>query len=431
MSRLKKLQDLEEQIRQCVKCGACQAHCPVFAEHKRESTVARGKVALAHALLDQEMPLDERFVADMSKCLLCGSCFDKCPNLVPTDEIVMAARRQIAERQGLTSFGKAVGTVLKNPALMKWGAKGAKTFSRVLFKKVPEGSGLRLRFPAPFVTRDRLIPPVADRPFRDRQPAFIPGDQGQPTAAFFTGCMINYMYPQIGEALLKILRFLGVPVLIPADQGCCGLPALSAGDEATVEELAGRNLEAFGRQPADVILTACASCNVGMGKHFGGLGEEQAALAAKVTDILVFLVRQGLPQRLAALPRKAQRRRVTYHDPCHLRTQGITREPRELLRALPGVEFVEMEGADRCCGLGGTFSVYHYETSKQIGARKAPGIEKSGAELVASACPGCMMQLQDTIHHAGLPQQVIHVLELIARDLPEGKIPSAFSSPAI
>ncbi len=419
MSKHKKLEEFEEQIHQCVKCGACQAHCAVFAAHKRESTVARGKVALAQALLDKEMPLDERFVADMSKCLLCGSCHDKCPNLVPTDEIVMAARREIAERQGMTSFGKVVGTVLKNPALMKWGVKGAKTFSKLLFKKAPDGSGLRLRFPAPFISGDRLIPPVAPRLFRESHPEFIPGDAGQPTVDFFTGCMINHMYADIGEALLKILRFLRVNVRIPAGQGCCGLPALSAGDGATVEELAERNLAAFSRQPADAIVTACASCNVGMGKHFGGLGEEQAEIASKVTDILVFLVRQGLPEKLAALPKKEQRRRVTYHDPCHLRTQGITKEPRLLLRALPGVEFVEMEGADRCCGLGGTFSVYHYDTSKQIGARKANGIEKSDAELVASACPGCMMQLQDTIHHAGLPQKVIHVLQLIADDLPE------------
>lgn len=418
MTKHKNLKDFEEQIRQCVKCGACQAHCPVFAEHKRESVVARGKIALAHALLDQEMPLDERFVQDMSKCLLCGSCFDKCPNLVPTDEIVMAARREIAERKGMTVFGKAVSVALKNPKMMRWGAKGASAFSKVLFKKVPGESGLRLRFPAPFVAPDRTIPPVAAKPFRDRHPAFIPGEEGKPTVSFFTGCMINFMYPEIGEALLKVLRFMGVGVHIPAGQGCCGLPALSSGDAKTVDELAARNLEAFSTKEPDTVVTACASCNIGMGKHFGGMGKKEGEIAERVTDILVFLVREGLPQKLAALPEKEERVRVTYHDPCHLRTQGITKEPRALLRALPGVEFVEMEGADRCCGLGGTFSVYHYETSKKIGARKSIGIETSGADLVASACPGCMMQLQDTIAHAKLPQKVIHVLELIARELP-------------
>jgi glycolate oxidase iron-sulfur subunit len=418
MSNHKKLKDYEAQIHQCVKCGACQAHCAVFAEHKRESAVARGKVALAHALLDQELPLDERFVADMSKCLLCGSCHDKCPNLVPTDEIVMAARQEIARRQGLSSLGKGLTTVLKHPRLMRWGAKGASAFGRLLFRKVPDGSGLRLRFPAPFVEQDRVIPPVAPHPFRERHPEYLPGAPEQPTVAFFTGCMINYMYPQIGEALLKILRFMEIGVRIPKEQGCCGLPALAAGDGATVTELAGRNAQAFGRQPQEKIITACASCFGGMGKHFAAHSEQAAQLAATVTDMLVFLVQNGLAEKLAALPKKSERLRVAYHDPCHLRTAGITKEPRTLLRALPGIDYVEMEGADRCCGLGGTFSVYHWETSKKIGARKTPGLEKSGAVLLSTACPGCMMQLQDTIVRAGLPQKVVHVLELIADELP-------------
>lgn len=418
MAKHKKLEDYREQIEQCVKCGACQAHCPVFGEHKRESIVARGKVALAHALLNDEVELDERMMADMSKCLLCASCFDKCPNLVPTDEIVAAARREIAEKKGLSTFGKALTTVLKHPRLMNTLAKSGKAFSWLLFKKIPEKSGLHLRFPTPFVSRDRTIPEIAEKPFRERHPEIIPGEAGKPTVVFFTGCMINYMYPDIGEALLKILKFMGVTVHIPADQGCCGLPAISAGDGATVEELSRRNLTALTRHPNDAVITACASCNEGIGRHFQHLGGDYAAMADKVMDMNVFLVRQGLDKMLDALPKKDIYQRVTYHDPCHLRTQGITREPRTLLKALPGVRFVEMEGADRCCGLGGTFSVYHYDTSKQIGARKAPGIEKSGADLLATACPGCMMQLQDTINHAGLKTRVIHLLELIARDLP-------------
>ena len=415
----KNLEDLEEQIKRCVKCGVCQAHCPVFAEEKKESAVARGKVALAHALLDRDLELDERFAADMSRCLLCGSCFAKCPNMVATPDIVMAARREIARRQGVASFGKVVSTALKHPDLMKWGARGAGAFSSMFFKKIPKQSGMRLRFPAPFITRDRSLPEIPMRTFRERHPEFIPGEPGKPEVAFFTGCMINYAYPQIGDALLKILQFMGIGVWIPADQACCGLPALSAGDSATARTLARRNLAAFRKREHATIVTACASCNEGIGKHFGELGEEQANLAATLTDILLFLTREGLTEKLAALPQGEPELRVTYHDPCHLRSKGITREPRELLRALPGVRFVEMEGASRCCGLGGTFSVYHYATSKKIGDRKAPAIEKTGADLVASACPGCMMQLQDTINRAGLPHKVVHVLELIARALPQ------------
>jgi glycolate oxidase iron-sulfur subunit len=420
--RHKTLEDFREQIDACVKCGACQAQCAVYKSLKRESTVARGKVAIADALLDKKTPVDERFVLDMSQCLLCGSCRDKCPNLVPTDEIVMAARREIAERQGLSTFGKALTGVIKRPKLMNLLAKSGSHLEKLIFRKVPEHSGLRLRFPVPFVAKDRYLPEMTPKPFRERVPEYIPAhtdNATKPLSAFFTGCMINFTYPQIGEALVKIFRFLDLPLWVPAHQGCCGLPAHAAGDAATVDQLADANVGAFRERKADTIITACASCNAGIGKHYRDMGDQYADLGDQVEDVLVFLVRHGLVGKLRALPAPETTTRVTYHDPCHLRTQGITAEPRALLKALPGVEFVEMEGADRCCGLGGTFSVYHYDTSRSIGARKAEGIAGSGAELVASACPGCIMQLQDSINHAGLKLKACHVLELIARELPE------------
>jgi glycolate oxidase iron-sulfur subunit len=149
------------------------------------------------------------------------------------------------------------------------------------------------------------------------------------------------------------------------------------------------------------------------------MGEEFAELSAKTMDIFVFLANHGLPEKLEALPKAENRVKVTYHDPCHLRTQGITREPRRILKALPQVEFVEMPEAGTCCGLGGTYSVYHYDTSKKIGARKADNIATSGAQLVATDCPGCIMQLQDSINHAHGKQRSIHILELLADALPD------------
>lgn len=421
MGNHKTLEDFRPQIDACVKCGACQAQCAVYKSLKRESTVARGKIAVAAALLDKKTPVDERFVLDMSQCLLCGSCHDKCPNLVPTDEIVMAARREIAERKGLSTFGKVLTGVIKRPKLMDLLARGGARMEKLIFRKVPQHSGLRLRFPAPFIAKDRYLPEMTPKPFRERVPEYIPAQQdneSKPLSAFFTGCMINYSYPQIGEALVKIFRFLDLPLWIPASQGCCGLPAQAAGDAATVDQLADTNVSAFAQRKVDTVITACASCNAGIGKHYRDMGDQYAALGNQAEDVLVFLVRMGLVEKLQALPRVENPTRVTYHDPCHLRTQGITTQPRALLKALPGVEFVEMDGADRCCGLGGTFSVYHYDTSRTIGARKADGIRDSGAELVASACPGCIMQLQDSINHADLNKQACHVLELIARELP-------------
>jgi len=419
MSKHKKLEDFRADIDKCVKCGACQAQCAVYKSLKRESTVARGKVAIADALLDKDLPLNERFVLDMSQCLLCGSCYDKCPNLVPTDQIVMAARREIAERQGLSTFGKALTAVVKRPKLMNTLVKSGERFGSLLFKKIPDHSGLRLRFPIPFIASERSIPEFTPKPFRERYPQPLAGDADKPLIAFFSGCMINYTYPEVGEALVKVLRFMGYPLVIPQQQGCCGLPAIAAGDAQTVDTLADANVAAFdGDAAAEIIVTACASCYAGVGKHYLEMEGEYAKMGAKVVDINKFLVENGLLEKLALLPPCTEKKRVTYHDPCHLRTQGITAQPRAILKALPNVEFVEMAGADTCCGLGGTFSVYHYDTSRKIGSRKADGIAASEADIVASACPGCMMQLQDSINHANLPQQVTHVLQLLADCLP-------------
>ena len=413
MSKLKKLEDFREEIEQCVKCGACRAHCPVFGAEKHEGRVARGKVALAHSLLEGQVDLEAKVLEDMSQCLLCGSCCAQCPNKVPTDDIVAAARRRIAEERGLSSFGKGVAAVLGRPKLMNTLARTGGALSSLLFKKLPENSGLRLRFPAPYLDRDRTLPPIAAKPFREQHPEIIPGKEGAPTVAFFTGCGINYMYPQIGEVFLKTLKFLGVTIVIPKDQACCGLPAVSAGAGEVVEQLAEQNLAALNRHPVDYVVTACATCNAGLGKIYGEMGGDFEKLAAKTKDIFVFLVEQGFPEKLAALPKTVQRTRVTYHDPCHLRTRGITKEPRLILKALPQVDFVEMTGAGTCCGLGGTYSVYHYDTSKKIGAKKAANIEASGAERVATDCPGCIMQLQDSLNHAGQHQKAVHLLELV------------------
>jgi glycolate dehydrogenase iron-sulfur subunit len=419
MTKLKQLEEYREEIEQCVKCGACRAHCPVFGAEKHEGRVARGKVALAGAVLNGEIGLEAKVLEDLSQCLLCGSCCAQCPNKVPTEEIVAAARRRIAEQRGLSSFGKVLTAILGRPKLMNLLAKTGGSLSSLLFRQLPENSGLRLRFPAPYIDADRTLPPIVTKPFRERVPERILGKEGAPTVAFFTGCGINYMYPAVGEAFLKILKFLGVTVIIPKDQACCGLPAVSAGSAKTVEELAAQNLSALGRTPVDYVVTACASCNAGIGKIYADLGGDYQVLADKTMDIFVFLAQHGLPEKLAALPKAAQRTKVTYHDPCHLRTQGITKEPRQILKALPQVEFIEMAAAGTCCGLGGTYSVYHYETSKKIGAKKAENIDASGADLVATDCPGCIMQLQDSVNHAGLSQQVVHLLELVVDALPE------------
>ena len=412
MSMNKSLKDFEKVIRECVKCGVCQAHCPTYLVTRREGAVARGKIALAAALLDGEIDLEERLQQDIGMCLMCGSCVIACPNKVPTPEIVGAIRRQITDNQGMSLVGKGVSTLLGSRGLMKALTKSGAILSPLLFAKIPETSGLRLRFSGS-VMKGRTIPRIAFRNLFDRFPEFIQGREDRPVIGFFAGCSITYVYPEIGEAMIRVLQRMGFSVFLPRGQQCCGIPALSSGNGRLVSELALGNREAFAKREVQYIITACASCNGGIGSYRSMKGDF-GQLTDKVIDFSVFLQKEGLFAELAGMEKRPERVRVTYHDPCHLKTQGITREPRELLKALPNVDFVEMENASCCCGLGGAFSVSHYECSKAIGARKMPGLAESGAHLVATACPGCIMQLQDSINHAGLPVKAVHILDLLA-----------------
>jgi glycolate oxidase iron-sulfur subunit len=414
------LKRVEKEIKKCVKCGACRAHCPVFSELKREPAVARGKLALAKAILEGGIKLDDRTYLDMSRCLLCGSCVDKCANDVPTDEIVIAAREALARKRGLTTFHKAVGNVIRNRKLMNMGAAMAALMGPLFFHKVPATSGLRLTFPLPFMDDRRHFPQIAAKPFLERHPEIIPGLAGKPRVIYFVGCMTNFVYTGIGEAALALLRHLGCTVIIPREQQCCGLPAMSGGDLATVRFLAEKNLAALEKYQADYIMTACATCGSALhrfypaivGKKHPEFLQRLQAIADKTVDASELMQKLGLhPEETGG----GEEIRITYHDPCHLRTRSITRQPRELLQAAPGVNLTEMEGSDKCCGMGGTFNVYHYDTSMGINAGKSASIEKTGAEAVVTGCPGCMMQLSDGLKQRGMQTRVMHTLELLAR----------------
>ncbi|MCL2760618.1 MAG: (Fe-S)-binding protein [Desulfuromonadales bacterium] len=416
------LEELDQEIKKCVKCGACRANCPAFSAWQREPAAARGKIAIAKHLVKGDIEPNKETYSIMSKCLLCGSCVEKCPNSAPTGAIVIAARELLAQKRGLTTFHKAVGEVIKRRRMMKFGALAGRIFGPLFFKKVPQTSGLRLRFPLPFIGGKRHVPQIARKPFLSRYPEVIPGDEGKPKILFFAGCMINFIYPEIGEAAVALLKHLGCTIIIPKEQGCCGLPGMSGGDLKTVKELAENNLAEFERYECDYIVTACASCGNALHKLYPGIVGKRnpelvarlKAVAEKTVDISVLLKKLGFnPKDTGA----GEELKVTYHDPCHLRTSGITEEPRELISETPGVSFIEMENADKCCGLGGTFNVYHYDKSMDINEIKSRAAIKSGAEVLLTGCPGCMLQLSDGLKQHGSSMPVMHLVQVLARGI--------------
>jgi len=423
------VKELEGQLAACMRCGLCQAVCPLFAETGREADVARGKLALLDGLA-REILQNPRGVQDrLARCLLCGACAAHCPSGVKVLDIFIKARAILSGYLGLSPVQKALFRgLLRRPGffnrVLDWGAR----FQGIFVKPVDDLLGSSCsRFLSPLL-KGRHFKPLAPVAFHRQVPALRTEPKaGGLKAAFFVGCLIDRIFPEVGAAVLKSLEHHGVGIYLPPDQACCGIPALSAGDTATFDKLVRHNLALFGSQPFDYLVTACATCAATMKKMWPLMAleysqEEKArigAMAAKVMDISQFLVDKvglsegGLEEEGAKVP-------VTYHDPCHLqKSLGVAAQPRALLRANPRYELQEMPEADWCCGCGGSFNLQHYDISAAIGRRKRENILKSKAAVVATGCPACMLQITDMLSQAGDRIQVKHAVEIYAASLKE------------
>jgi glycolate oxidase iron-sulfur subunit len=420
----KMLQELDDQMVACMKCGMCQAVCPVFSETMKEGDVARGKIALLENL-SHEMIADAEGVQDkLNKCLLCGSCAANCPSGVKVLDIFLKARVIVNTYMGLSATKKAIFKgLLTKPALFNSVLDVASKFQGVFTKTANEVIGSSCsRINAP-VIGERHFMTLAKKPLRKLEPALNtrPGKGGY-RVAFFPGCVIDKIYPRVGQAVLKALRHHELGIYMPAGQACCGIPALASGDKESFDKLVKCNLEVFEKENFDYLLTACATCTATIhelwpmmsGDKTESMQERIAALAAKTMDVNQFMV----DVLKVAKPVQGHGKKVTYHDPCHLKkSMKVFEQPRALIKSNPGVEFVEMAEADRCCGCGGSFNLQHYGLSKDIGKIKRDNIAACGAEIVATGCPACMMQISDMLSQHGDQIAVKHVMEIYAETL--------------
>ncbi len=406
-------------LARCIRCGTCRSVCPVFEATGEESAAARGKVRLVEAVVRGELDLTTGMQERLSRCLLCKACVAGCPSGVPTDALIVSARTALARRNPLPLAKRVAFTGLRYRRAFEVGLRLGALFQRAVFRRAPDGPGRLPRIPLPSagLHARRLLPELARRPLRARLRRPPPLAGARARVAFFPGCMLTWVYPEAGEAVVRLLRANGVDAVVPEAVACCGVPAYSNGDAATGEVLAALNVEALGAEPFDAIVTACGSCGAALARDYGdaiadpAVQERWRALASGVLDVTSFLAKLGPTAPLGKVPL-----RVTYHDPCHLsRGMGVVREPRELLRQVPGLELLEMADAARCCGAGGTFSLSHYELSRRIGDRKLDAAGATGAEVIVTGCSACRMHLADGIRQRGSPQRVAHTAEILAR----------------
>jgi glycolate oxidase iron-sulfur subunit len=265
---------------------------------------------------------------------------------------------------------------------------------------------------------NRLLPALASDPLRDRLPERIPVPMPQARVVFFTGCSLNYFYPDAGEDLVEVLRQNQVEVTVPKDQCCCGIPVFVHGDVKTIRELGKKNLDAMERSGADYLITGCGSCG-GAWQHeykevfkgdpvYGPKAERWSQRTHDISSFLVDVIKYRPPQgKVEAV--------VTYHDSCHLKkTMKVSREPREILKNIPGVTFKEMSKPDACCGSGGSYLLTHFGTASEIAKRKVDDANHTSADTVATGCPACMMQMLDNLNRYGQGQKVRHYISLLA-----------------
>ncbi|MEW6663106.1 MAG: L-lactate dehydrogenase (quinone) large subunit LdhH [Bacillota bacterium] len=410
-----------KQALQCIRCASCLNVCPVYrivGGHVFGHVYAGGIGTILTAFFN-EMKHSEDI---QGLCVQCGRCKEICPGKIDIPGLILELRARLAKEKGLPFtqriiFESVLADRRRFHGLLRAAAKAQRPFSK--------GGSMIRHLPLFFsgLADFRSLPAIAEIPLRDR----LPGDQeiapNRVKAVLFGGCLIDFAYPEIGEAVAKVLHAKGVDVVFPPGQTCCGAPARYSGATEVAARLARENIKALLDSQAEVVISACPTCTVALKEHFLQVLASDTfwlakakELAAKVKDFSQYVcelgpgMEKGRPGMRAAL-------KVTYHDSCHLkRSLGIFHEPRVLL-ASAGMELAEMANADHCCGMGGSYTIKFPELSKPILQRKLKSIEESGAEVVAMGCPGCLMQIRGGLDKRKSLIRSKHTAELLADHL--------------
>jgi len=399
-----------------------------------EATTARGRNTLLRDLINGNIPDDEGLRNPFFDCLLCGACTVECFTDVKTDELMVQAREQFYQTHGEPPilhyiFHKLLPSSRRLTYLMRLLSLGKRTGLSGLARRLGilgwinatlEGAeGLMACMPRQFL-RDRLERLGFSRQNHDGQTVWLmdPSDEAQstgPRVAYFIGCGTDFLLPHTGEAAMKVLSLAGCQIIV-VEHNCCGLPPYSYGDIAAARHLARENIRVFQDLGADLIVTECASCSSFLKQYAELLADDPEytepaqKFTAAIRDFTEVLAELSLPQ-----PTHSGCLVVTYHDPCHLvRGQQIADQPRQLLVDAGGAQFHELPEADWCCGGAGSYNISHPELSLKILDRKMGRFAETKAEVLATACPACIIQLDYGRRQRDDPRPVRHVAEIIA-----------------
>lgn len=405
---------------QCVRCGLCLPTCPTYIETLTETSGPRGRISLIKDVAEGKLDvLSPGFVHQMSECLDCRACAAVCPSGVQYGTLVESARARIehaaALRRGFFSrFGRwfALKALFGDLGLMRFSATLLRFYQRSGLQRVLRASGLLRLFH--LSEAEAFAPSISKR-------YFVPNDQVFEAPAprmkvmLHAGCVMQVAFAHVHEATVRVLTTNSCTVVVPAGQGCCGAIAVHAGEPEFAEELAKRNIAAFEASGADFYIVNAAGCGSAL-KEYGELlsgdprwADRAEAFSARVRDVLEFLDQLQLNPRIGTIDET-----VTYQEPCHLaHAQRISEAPRRLLAQIPGLQLREMNESSVCCGSAGIYNLTEPVMSKRLRDRKVANIVATGAGVVATANPGCDMQVTAGLKNAGYAAGVKHVIEIL------------------
>jgi glycolate oxidase iron-sulfur subunit len=402
------------QFLACVHCGLCLSACPTYLETGAEADSPRGRIYLMKGIEQGALPLGADVVRHLDLCLGCRACETACPSGVEYGALIEGARRHLA-----LEAPRRAGDRWKRRLLARWLPEAERL--------APLADLLRLavRLGLPRLAGARWAPlglrraaALAPDARRGRRPRAILEPAGTPlaTVALLTGCVSQALFARVNELTARLLALAGYRVVVPRGQVCCGALSAHLGEARDAERRARRNVNAFLRSEPDFVVTNAAGCGAMMREYGRWLGADtiygSAAhrLAGKVRDVTELLAASPVPAKHAVAAR------VVYHDACHLaHGQGVRAEPRALLRAIPGLELVELADGELCCGSAGSYNLTEPGMAWRLGERKAAAVLASGADLVAAGNPGCILQIRAALRLRGRDLPVLHPVEILAR----------------
>jgi glycolate oxidase iron-sulfur subunit len=407
----------------CVHCGFCLPTCPTWQNWQEEMDSPRGRIDLFRALEDGRIVMSPAVAEHFDRCLGCMACLTACPSGVRYDHVIDQARVRVEREHRRTAADRLwrslIFALFTRPALL-WVTAVFLWLGRITgLRWLARRLGL-LRASPRLAAMDALAPDIAWADLTAALPAVTPAHgERRLRAGLLGGCVQRVFFPNVNGATVRVLAAEGIEVVVPEGQGCCGALSVHAGRAEEARRLARDLVERFERAGVDVVAVNAAGC----GSHLKDLAHLFAGDPAFLPRARAFAEKvRDVSELLASLPARAPRRplaaRIAYHSPCHLgHAQRIVDAPRALLRAIPGVDLVEIPDGEQCCGSAGIYNLVEPRSADEIGRRKAQAVLSTRATLLASANPGCSLQIRRMLEEVGADLEAAHPIEILDRSI--------------